>query len=148
MAMKLVAYASENGFDLEDVWLIAAAASRITNRQHLLGVIKRLQQVCEWLLSSYAVDQPLAPHKSRERLKNQANELSRQLANGIFADQGFLLLIFDIGLPNDLYLSHAASISKEDQARILRLYLERLPRPPTPDCATCGSPCQALDGHQ
>lgn len=130
-AVKLTELAMSHGLDHEDVWLIAAAAAHVLSQRHVLGLVERCKQVCSWVASTCSKEPPeLAAIGSREQLANQAIELTRQIANGIFQNQGFILLVFDLGLPGNFgYLSHASSISKADQAKVLRRYLERLEAP-------------------
>lgn len=109
----------------EDVLLIAAAAQRQKTNSHLGGLVQRAKQIAKWLTR----DPAFAPAQSgsREMLENRTEELSRQVFNGLFLNEGFVMLVFQLGTPDDFgYLAHAASVSRNEQIRMLEFHLARL----------------------
>lgn len=109
----------------EDVLLIAAAAHRQTTNSNLVGLVQRVKQVAKWLTRD-----PLAPpaeQGSRQLLENKTEELARQVANGCFLDEGFVLLVFQHGTPDNFgYLAHASSVSRNEQIKLLEFHLARM----------------------
>lgn len=107
----------------EDMFLIAAAAMRRVARANPLGFVQRAKQVAKWLSDQTRLVGAPGP-SSREVLENKSEELARQVANGLFTDEGFILLVFHTG--SDGYVAHAASVNRNDQIKLIEEHLSRM----------------------
>lgn len=109
---------------MEDIFLLAACAFYHTKRDHLAGFISRARQVAKWVSNNSKSSMKEATPQSPAVLRNKVQEVGRMVSRHLFANEEFLVIIYDRQDP-----SHTGSISSapvEDQVQLLQRHLEYL----------------------
>lgn len=123
-AQQVCRLADDCGLDAdEDVYLIAALASYENSGANPGAFLQRAKQVLKWLT---AKNPPGVPG-SLEVLVNKTQELARLIFQGLFKDEGFILLVFDHGTAADKgHMSWIATCNRRESIRLLSDHLEVL----------------------
>lgn len=124
-AERLNTLAAEHKLELdEDVYLIAALAHYQMNNSNPGAFVQRAKQIGKWLFRS---DPPATPGPL-ELLQNRATELARLVFQGLFQDEGFILLVFDEGSTPDNpgHVTYVASCSRDASLQMLRKFVKNM----------------------
>jgi hypothetical protein len=117
----------DGGEHSHDVFLICAAASlgMMTGRVNRAEFVARAQQVARWL------EIPRVG-TSRELLDNKIVELTRVVGQRLFASEGFVLMLFNVGddqqttADGGSFLAHASTVDRRTLIKLLEEHLIKM----------------------
>jgi hypothetical protein len=107
----------------EDVLLVAALAGYADSNASPVAFVQRAKQVAKWVFGPHSSAKEIEP-TSLPVLENKATELARQIAGGLFRNEGFVLLLFNEGAGG--HTTWVSTIDRRDQIKIFEEHVAHL----------------------